>query len=942
MKKLTLAILLVASTFVSIAQTQAQLDYDVVYVRYPDLPLIGLTLKQIPQGEHPYSISGGADLMLLKSDGSEVVLVDCNTSCSVMDPIISFDGNTVYYSKMLGLSTNLDENIRSEGWLYKIDLTDPTYTEVRLTYDTGFDSDLYAGNTLPDDNLSNYRKVRDMAPVPLADGRLLFTSNRAGLIQLDPDTDAVYAGSVQEMYTMDDHDGSLNTPELANMKKLDVAAMMQVQHPMQLKDGRILFSTWQNFGAKHQYAMTALFTIHPDGTNLQQFTEPHNPKKLLDHFVTQLPNEDVVFGWYYPSYDYGFGALKRTPAQLSHPQYLREHILQRTLYDNTLVSTREFDRKGTINMTPHTTPGDSPAPNRSGKYAMPSVAANGNMLVAYSTGYVNYFDSVCDNGIGPNQCEKLKSGIYMVENAMSRLVTDPKQLIKIKDDLAYNEIWPRAVLPYQQMFGVEKPAIIPTDRSNTIGATALMGTSSMINRESAPSVGAMTNADDPFNETYTREQGSGNWTIQGADAGLYTDADIYGVRIIGSPPKPYTSPITTGSALYPTVQPLVSDSRLNRIAARYGSIHSEKWEILGEFALPHTSATDIQGNKDTSWKAKVPADTPLFIQTIDINGMTLNSETTWRGLKAGEARLDCAGCHSHSIEKLAYSTTQSGQDVPITGLAGTPDNDPRIQNSTFDLTSGSIPILGDNGDTIWLNQPYLDIEFNRDIEPIIKASCGSCHNDGGQTPDLNTLTGIPLWRQLSRENGIGMLQTSVFMRKMQARQSLLSWIMYNERLDGRTNETRPDDIDYPNAHPVLTISGDDKRTVSRWIDLGAPVDFPTDSGFEYTDDAMLPVVSDVVISSLPAEYAGHYPVGFYDGRSGLNWATLTVQYYNISTPQTVVNIPINLTDKRDAFDVYYVDLSLVTLNTGDVYVLKVGIQDNAGNQNYHTQRLVKG
>ena len=49
--------------------------------------------------------------------------------------------------------------------------------------------------------------------------------------------------------------------------------------------------------------MTALFTVNPDGSNLQQFTEPHDHHKNVEHFVTQLPDEQVVAGNYYPSFD---------------------------------------------------------------------------------------------------------------------------------------------------------------------------------------------------------------------------------------------------------------------------------------------------------------------------------------------------------------------------------------------------------------------------------------------------------------------------------------------------------------------------------------------------------------------------------------------------------------------------------------------------------------
>lgn len=107
-----------------------------------------------------------------------------------------------------------------------------------------------------------------------------------------------------------------------------------------------------------------------------------------------------------------------------------------------------------VTITPHTTAGDVPAPGLSGKYSMPSTATNGDLLVAYSSGSVNWFNSACAPS---NLCESLKSGIYMIKNAdgdESDFITDPSvDLVLIKDDPNYNEIWSRAVLSYQQIYG---------------------------------------------------------------------------------------------------------------------------------------------------------------------------------------------------------------------------------------------------------------------------------------------------------------------------------------------------------------------------------------------------------------------------------------------------------------------------------------------------------
>ena len=359
----------------------------------------------------------------------------------------------------------------------------------------------------------------------------------------------------------------------------------------------------------------------------------------------------------------------------------------------------------------------------------------GGLLVAYSTGTVAQTDFSC-NPTG--DCESLKSGIYLIPNATggaASFITDPvKQLIKVKDDPNYNEIWPRAVVSYGDIYGISRPDLLndlarslPDDnRLQPAEAKAILGTSSMYNRE------PLNEPDpDPFASPDSREFTDGNWTVQGAEAGVFGDSDIYGVRIIATPPKPYTKPINkyTETARWNGISRHLSDDRLENVVARYGSAHGERWEILGEFPVKKPTVTDGQGNPDTSWAAKIPADTPTFIQTIDKNGMTLVSEIAWRALKPGENRTDCGGCHAHSVQPLDFATTEAGKRRPITGIDGVASTDPVVEDGLWDLTSNKIPLLNATGVTFKPGYSY-GVEFNRDIVPILNRRCVSCHTAG--------------------------------------------------------------------------------------------------------------------------------------------------------------------------------------------------------------------
>src|SRR6185369_7643959 len=100
----------------------------------------------------------------------------------------------------------------------------------------------------------------------------------------------------------------------------------------------------------------------------------------------------------------------------------------------------------------------------------------------------------------------------------------------------------------------------------------------------------------------------------------------------------------------------------------------ERLRILGEiplrkFAPGGAPILDPDGNPDTSFLAKVPADTPFTFQTLDRNGMVLDMAQTWHQVRPGEARYDCGGCHAHSQQPLDFHTTAAGQPgFPVADL----------------------------------------------------------------------------------------------------------------------------------------------------------------------------------------------------------------------------------------------------------------------------------
>src|SRR5262249_4817751 len=134
---------------------------------------------------------------------------------------------------------------------------------------------------------------------------------------------------------------------------------------------------------------------------------------------------------------------------------------------------------------------------------------------------------------------------------------------------------------------------------------------------------------------------SNNWAVQGADAGLYANDDIHAVRILLLEP---TS--ETGKRTY------------------YNHGH-ERMRVLGEIPVRKfkdgRQPADPDGNPDTSFLAKVPADGAWTFQTLDKNGMVLNMAQTWHQVRPGEGRNDCGGCHAHSQKPTPFEKTAAAK-----------------------------------------------------------------------------------------------------------------------------------------------------------------------------------------------------------------------------------------------------------------------------------------
>ena len=139
---------------------------------------------------------------------------------------------------------------------------------------------------------------------------------------------------------------------------------------------------------------------------------------------------------------------------------------------------------------------------------------------------------------------------------------------------------------------------------------------------------------------------------------------------------------------------------------------------------------DPDGNPDTSFLAKIPADHSFTFQTLDKHGMVLNMAQTWHQVRPGEVRNDCGGCHAHSQKPTLFEQT----------AAAKPDY------KVFDLTKAT-PLLTakahDESGKQWdakdetglrFEKRVKDVEYWRDVRPILQRSCAACHSKDAKEP----------------------------------------------------------------------------------------------------------------------------------------------------------------------------------------------------------------
>lgn len=620
-------------------------DYPIVYVRQP------ITGKhpRINDIEKQAWTEPGSDLMLLHPDGTEEVLFDAGEQGGVLDPAPSLDAKWVFFCYTSDAHDLPSSTPAAPTDIYKINVE--TREVVRLTH-----SELTRVSTAS--WLTQH--PHNLGPCPIPGGRVIFESSR-NMLRAPKDTGTrFYWQPTLQLFVMDD-DGK-------NVEQIGHLNLGGTRHPTLLKDGRIMWSTGESHGLRSS-KLWGLWASKPDGRTWEPLWSAFDSAVALSslHWQSQAPNGRVQLVFYYPINQGGYGNLLDF---LPGNGFDSPRASDNTVLDDRSIPNLRFPLQPSG--TPLGPPTRSLTPFSSGKDA-------GNFNVSHPSGAPGgLLVSMGRTNVDPVTGITMRlrqAGIYFMPDAEP--VASQDDLVLVLDKPEYFETQPKALVPYDQIYGTMPPELpdCPNPTSTPFG---WVGSSGVYARESAH-----------LNRGTREETLAPNAWGQGGDVGEYTNADIHSIRFLAQRPSP-------------------KDQLSN--ATLWDVTGIERMAILGEIPLRKfnsdgTPILDAAGDPDTSFLAKIPADHSFTFQLLDAHGQVLTHSMTWHQVRPGEKRTDCRGCHAHHEPGIVFDGTQAS--LPSYQIA----------NLTSKPTT---------------------VEWHRDVLPILTEHCGECHgpNNADGLPNL--------------------------------------------------------------------------------------------------------------------------------------------------------------------------------------------------------------
>lgn len=877
------------------------IDYPIVVCR---MPVAGNSFRNAFPDAANFSlyIGQGTDLCIVHPDGAEELLFEAGPLGACADPVVSYDGKTVFFTYFVDpQDINTQRGVsKKPAHIWKIDVATKVATQLTFGVDTSFMDTAH--------QVDPQYSVFDVAPLPLPDGRLLFLSSREACMTSTGTSVAQFPA--MKFWRMN-ADGS-------NMEPMERFTQGACQHPFILKDGRVVWTHYHPAGRRSTLGGNhALFVARQDLSDIKTFAGAHHQGTSW-HFAAQLSGGDIVSTAYYHQNNFGHGTLVRWPVDPGHASGQEFTPVSTSLGTYNIYGQNDhYDREGEYLATPWSLQPTTPSLSydsasvlladgtRAGKCTMPTGAPDGHMLLIWSSGNVNNLNRPVPELPHMKLCF-----------APNGHLAQRDDIVILKESASHHYLYPRALVPYSRIYGIAKPPAWPDTPNDgalpvlPAGAPfATTGTSSVYNRESHWPASYHDHWDENIVNNYATNTAR-FWV--GQDARPFNDGEIHAAQVVVD----MTRQDTRYQILSNTFR---SHNRGRQIWAVLGEIPVRKTDALGNPVL------DAQGNPDTSYEVRIPANVPFHHRLIDQNGLLLTGEWTWHAARPGERKTNCGGCHAHSTDTTAldFGTTAAAQPGYVI-------QDFALQTPMVDRNAA--------GDLVTILEPVRAkvVEYHQDVKPILQAKCVSCHGDVNPAGGLD-LQGDDAVDALAFDDAtlFGHHQATRWVRRHASSQSLLVWKAFGQRLDGRQNGDRTNDVDFtgdvmpPPGSGVPPLTFQEKRTLALWIDLGCLTD--TNPAVAQVgdpqDDQMKPTL--VIGGPTGKDVLGSPPgltVGAYDVHAGIDPTSLVV-----TVTEAGGTMSGNLAGGAAPSDGDVTAVTLPTLATNATHTIDVAVADQAGN-----------
>src|SRR5262249_60481440 len=103
---------------------------------------------------------------------------------------------------------------------------------------------------------------------------------------------------------------------------------------------------------------------------------------------------------------------------------------------------------------------------------------------------------------------------------------------------------------------------------------------------------------------------------------------------------------------------------------------------------------------------------------------------TWHQLRPGEIRNDCGGCHAHSQKPTDFKLTAAAKaDYQLFDLT---EKTPLVTTKAKDESHRKWDAADETG--LRFEKSVKNVEFFRDVKPILDRSCAACHTTTANSP----------------------------------------------------------------------------------------------------------------------------------------------------------------------------------------------------------------